>query len=470
MGEIESPQLHVVMFPYFAFGHISPFVQLSNKFSSHGIRVSFFSISANISKIKSLLLSTPLIEIIPLQIPQVEGISANTAGTSEIQPSQLPNLNQACDLMQPQIKLILSDLKPHFVIFDFAQYWLPSIASELGIKTLFFSVFSAISGAYLTVPARLNGVKEDEEVTVGDLMKPPPGFPSKSKARLKTFEAQNLLFLFKRFNGDLRGFDRVIAGINGCSAIIMKSCSEIEGPYLDFMKTQFEKPLLLVGPLVPEPPTGIFEEKWEKWLSKFQPKSVIFCSFGSETFLEDEQIRELASGLELTGLPFILVMNFPKDTDAMAKLQNVLPEGFSERVKNRGIVHTGWVQQQLLLANTSVGCFLCHSGFSSIVEALVSDCQLVLLPFKGDQFLNAKLITYDLEAGVEVNRRDEDGYFGKDDIYEAVKVVMVDVEEEPGKSIRANQKKWSEYLNHKEAHDQFISDMVSELKAMAYLE
>lgn len=241
----------------------------------------------------------------------------------------------------------------------------------------------------------------------------------------------------------------------------------MEGPYLDFMSSQFGKPILLTGPLVPQPPSGVLDEKWENWLSRFEPKSVVFCSFGSETFLNDDQIRELALGLELTGLPFFLVLNFPANVDAGAELARALPEGFTERMKERGVVHSGWVQQQLILAHKSVGCYLCHSGFSSVIEALVNDCQLALLPFKGDQFLNAKLLVDDMKAGVEVNRRDEDGYFGKLDVYEAVKKVMVEVEEEPGKSIRVNHEKWRGFLLDRTVQDKFISDIVVEMRGMA---
>ncbi|KAL5562162.1 hypothetical protein UlMin_031909 [Ulmus minor] len=460
----EETQLHVVMFPFFAFGHISPFIQLSNKLSSHGVRISFLSIPACIPRIKSLLIRSPSTQIMPLQIPPVDGLTADIAGTSDLPPSQAGLLIKAIDLMQPQIKSLLSQLKPHFVVFDFAQYWLPSIASELGINTLFFSVFSAISSAYVTVPARLNGV--EGKVTVGDLKKPPPGFPPSSTARLKTFEAQDFLFLFTSFDGGPRGYDRVIAGLSGSSAIIMKTCEEMEGPYLDFMKAQFKKPVLLTGPLVPESPSGELEEKWAKWLGQFPPRTVIFCSFGSETFLDDDQIRELTLGLERTGLPFFLVLNFPKKLDAIAELNRVLPEGFTERVKERGVVHTGWVQQQLILAHDSVGCYLSHSGLSSVIEALVNDCQLALLPFKGDQFLNAKLVADDLKSGVAINRKDEDGYFGQDDIYEAVKMVMTEVEKEPGRTIRSNQDKWRKFLLEKKVQNQFLSDVVDQIKAL----
>ena len=461
-----SNELHVVMFPFFAFGHISPFIQLSNKLSSsHGVRISFFSIPGYVSRIKSLLIPSPTTQIIPLQIPPIQGLTQSTAGTSDLPPSEAGNLIRAVDLMQPQIKTLLSDLKPHLVIFDFAQYWLPPLASELGIKTLFFSVFSAVSGGYITVPERLSGV--DGVLTVNDLKKPPMGFPQSSNIRLKTFEARDFLFMFRSFDGGPRGFDRVISGLSGCNAIIMKTCQEIEGPYLDFMRAQFRKRVMLTGPLVPEPPSGELEEKWATWLSRFPPKTVIFCSFGSETFLNDDQIRELTLGLELTNLPFILVLNFPANVDAGPELERALPKGFKERVKERGVVYSGWVQQQLILAHTSVGCYLCHSGFSSIVEALVNDCQLTLLPFKGDQFMNSKLIGQDMKAGIEVNRRDEDGHFGKEDIYEALKKIMAEVAQEPGKSVRLNHEKWHSFLLEKKIQDKFISDLVSEMKEMA---
>ncbi|TXG53091.1 hypothetical protein EZV62_022260 [Acer yangbiense] len=160
--------------------------------------------------------------------------------------------------------------------------------------------------------------------------------------------------------------------------------------------------------------------------------SVIFCTFGSETFLSNDQIKELALGLELRGLPFFPVLNFPAKADAQTELDRALPDGFMERVKNKGVVHTGWVQQQLILAHSSVGCYVFHSGYSSIIEGLINDCQLVLLSFKGDQFLNSKLVSGDMRAGVEVNRREDNGHFRKEDIMEAVKTVMVDVNKEPG--------------------------------------
>ncbi|KAK0572370.1 hypothetical protein LWI29_030612 [Acer saccharum] len=412
--------LHVVMFPYFAFGHISPFVQLSNRLCVHGIKVSFFSAPANISRIKSTLKLTPQAQIIPLHIPQIEGLPPGLDSTSDMTPAMAELLKQAIDLMQPQITTLLSQLKPHFVFFDFAQHWLPKLASQLGIKTLRFSVFATISDAYLMVPPR------QDSNTIDDLMRPPNGFPSRNIA-LKEFEARDFLYVFMSFHGKPSVYERVLECLNNCTAIVNKTCNEMEGPYVDFMRTQYQN---------------------------------------LETFLSKEQIRELALGLELTGLPFLVILNFPANTNGETEIGRALPDGFMERVENRGVVHTGWVQQQLILAHNSVGCYVFHSGYSSVIEGLVNDCQLVLLPLKGDQYINSKLVAGDMRAGVEVKRKEESGHFGKEDVVEAVKTVMMEVDKEPGVSIRANQNRWREFLLNHEIQNKFIADLVEGLKAL----
>lgn len=455
------------MFPWFAYGHINPFIQFANKLSSNGIQISFFSIPGNIPRIKSTLNLSPPNQLIPLTIPPIEGLSPNLDSSSDITPQNAELLKVALDQMQPQVKALLSQLQPQIVVFDFAHYWLPSLASELGIKAVFFSVFSAVSNSYLTVPARIM-THPNKEITVEDIMSPPQGFPKTSITSLKTFQARDLQYIFKSFHGGPPVFERVLSFIKTCDATIYKTCTEIEGPYIDYLKTQIEKPLLLAGPSVPPPPSGELEEKWEKWIGQFPEKSVIFCNFGSETYLNNAQIQELTLGLELTGLPFFLVLNFGTGIIAAQQmLEASLPEGFRERIKDRGVVHTGWVQQQHILAHRSVGCYLNHSGFSSVIEGIVNDCQLAFVPQKGDQFLNSKLFSGDLKVGVEVQRRDEDGYFGKEDILEAINTIMVDTNEGPGKSIRENHNNWRKFFLNKELEARYVADLVDELAAFA---
>ncbi|KDP45289.1 hypothetical protein JCGZ_15154 [Jatropha curcas] len=110
--------IHVVMFPWFAFGHISPFVQLSNKLSFHGFRITFLSPPGNIQRIKSSLLLTQKAQIIALQIPPVDGLPIGFDSTSEMAPYMAELLKQALDLMKPQIENLLSQINPDFVFLD----------------------------------------------------------------------------------------------------------------------------------------------------------------------------------------------------------------------------------------------------------------------------------------------------------------------------------------------------------------
>ncbi|KAF5815170.1 putative anthocyanidin 3-O-glucosyltransferase [Helianthus annuus] len=458
-------ELHLVMFPFFAFGHISPFVELSNKLSSYpGIKISFLAASASVSRIETMLNPTTS-KVIPLTLPHVDGLPPGIENTSDTSPATHELLKVALDLMQPHIKTLLTNLKPSFVFFDFAQSWLPEIASELGIKTIHFSVFTAICRAIVT-----RWFNHDTLPTIEEMKKPPPDVKSHLQLpgtiTLKTFEATDFMYMFKSFHGTLSVFDRLVKCFNECNAILIKTCREMEGPYIDYFSNQVKKPVLLIGPVVPEPNSSELDETWANWLSQFPAKSVIYCSFGSETFLTDDQITELALGLELTGLPFFLVVNFPANLDSCAELNRTLPEGFVKRVKDKGVVHSGWMQQRHILAHESVGCYVFHAGFSSVIEGLVNDCQLVMLPLKNDQFLNSRLVALEWKAGVEVNRRDEDGYFGKDDVFEAVKSVMMETEKEPAKSIRGNHKKWKEFLQNDEIHNKYVTDFVENLKAM----
>jgi flavonol-3-O-glucoside L-rhamnosyltransferase len=240
---------------------------------------------------------------------------------------------------------------------------------------------------------------------------------------------------------------------------IIKSCAEMEGHYIDYLSEQFGKPVLVTGPVVPEPPQGMLEERWATWLSSFPDNTIKFSSFGSETFLPVSAVTELLLGLEATGRPFLAMLNFPKGVDAEAELMARVPLGFEERVRGRGVVHTGWMPQQRVLHHRSVRCFLNHAGFSSMVEGLVAGCQLVLLPMKGDQFLNVALFARELKVGVEVARRDQDGWFGRDNIARAVAAATAD-------GGNGNGRKWREFLMDDAMHIRFAEKLLRDLKEL----
>ncbi|KAL4343460.1 hypothetical protein AHAS_Ahas11G0080600 [Arachis hypogaea] len=176
-------------------------------------------------------------------------------------------------------------------------------------------------------------------------------------------------------------------------------------------------------------------------------KAIDFCIVNSAMIgLRPNLFQELLLGLELVGMPFLVALKPPIGFDSVG---DALPEGFEERVKGRGIVYGGWIQHQLILEHPSVGCFITHCGSGSFSEALLNECQLVLLPNVGDQFLNARLMSKNLQVGVEVEKGEDDGLYTKESVCKAVSIVMDD-ENETSRIVKSNHDKIKEVLLNKD--------------------
>lgn len=165
--------------------------------------------------------------------------------------------------------------------------------------------------------------------------------------------------------------------------------------------------------------------------------------------------------MELTGLPFLVAVKPPKGAST---IQEALPKGFEERVKERGVVWGEWVQQPLILAHPSIGCFVSHCGFGSMWESLLNDCQIVLIPHLGEQIFNTRLMSEELGVSVEV-KRDETGWFSKENISGAVRSLM-DKDTELGNLVRRNHSKWKESLLSSGIISGYVSKYVEALEKL----
>ncbi|KAH9797167.1 UDP-glycosyltransferase 79B6 [Citrus sinensis] len=457
---MEDKKLHIAMYPWFAMGHLTSYLHISNKLAERGHNISFILPTNTQTKFEPFNLHKHLITFIPITVPCVDGLPSGTETTTDVPFPLYPLLMTAMDLTEPAIEAIVRDIKPNIVFFDFT-YWLPSLARKLGIKSIAFVTVSPATVGYLLSPERK---LRDKFLTEADLLQPPQGFPP-SKIKLRAHEARGLAAATVKDFGGLSFMERLLLCLTECDAIGFKTCREIEGAYCDCVESQFEKRVILAGPVLPEPPASVLEEEFETLFSSFKAKSLIFCALGSECVLKKDQFQELVLGFELTGLPFFAALKPPTGHDT---IESALPEGFEERVKGRGFVHGGWVQQQLILKHPSVGCFVTHCGSGSLSEAMVNECQLVLLPNVGDQIINSRLMGEDLKVGVEVERGDEDGLFTRDGVCKAVKAVMDD-DSEVGKDARQNHAKLREFLISPGLENSYVDGFVQELHSLADL-
>nr|AYR16639.1 UDP-glucosyltransferase UGT79G2 [Polygala tenuifolia] len=451
MGDAEA-KFHVAMFPWLAMGHLTPYLHLSNHLASRGHCISFLLPRKAHSRLQQLNRYPDHITFRTLDIPHVHGLPQGTETASDVPLPQHHLLAEAMDLTRDQVESILNSTKPDFVFFDFAD-WLPQVARPLGIKSVCYQVITPAALAICLDPARR--ITKDPAVTLEELRQPPPAYPS-SKVVFRDYEARKL-------SKNVTFHERCRSAVIQSDAVAIRTCQETEGKFCDYIASQCQKPVFLTGPVFPEYNAAL-EGRWRKWLDRFDDKSAVFCSFGSQNILEKNQFQEAVLGFELTGLPFLVSLKPPV---GCATIEEALPEGFEERVKGRGIVYGGWFEQPLqsILNHPSVGCFVHHCGFGSMWESLASDCQIVLVPDHFDQILSSNLLAEELKVAVQVER-EENGWFSKECLCNAIKSVM-DEKSEVGSVVKKNHAEWRDRLTCPTFMSGYVDRFIQNLRDLA---
>ncbi|KAI3747562.1 hypothetical protein L6452_10057 [Arctium lappa] len=461
-----SKQLHVVMFPWLAFGHIIPFLELSKLIAEKGHRVSFLSTTRNIQRLSPSHHLSPLITLVPLTLPPVPHLPQNAEATMDVRTHDIPHLKKAYDGLQPQITHFLQENSPDWIIYDFAPYWLPPVAAALGISRAFFSI---INPWFLDFVGRstedmING--SDDRKTVEDFMVPPKWIPFPTKVCYRKHEVNWMLDSSSSLNySGVSDLYRTGLIYQGSDCVFIRYCNEFEPQWLTLFEELFHLPMIPVGLMPPATATNVGDDKdanaWltiKNWLDGQEKGGVVYVALGSEVMLTKTELGELALGLELSGLPFFWALRKPAGSTESESVE--LPEGFEERTRNRGMVWKKWVPQLRILSHETVGGFLTHCGWGSIVEGLTLGQPLIMLPFLVDQGLNARALV-EKQVGMEVPRNEEDGLFSKEWVANSVRLVVA---EDEGKMYKAKAMELSRIFGDTKLQKKYTDDFVEYLE------
>lgn len=123
-----------------------------------------------------------------------------------------------------------------------------------------------------------------------------------------------------------------------------------------------------------------------------------------------------------------------------------MPEGFLERVKERGKILQGWAPQTEILAHSNIGGFASHCGWSTVIESIYFAVPLIAMPLKLDQPINARLVV-DGGAAMEV-LRDDDGLFMAEEVAKAIKTTIL--EKNDGECLRAKAMELTQKMKNEE--------------------
>ncbi|KAK6929092.1 UDP-glucuronosyl/UDP-glucosyltransferase [Dillenia turbinata] len=445
----KQPSCSVLMLPWLAHGHISSFLELAKRFAKKNFLIYLCSTPINLKSFENKITQeySHSIQLVELHLPALPNLPPHYHTTNGLPPHLMLTLKEALELSAGNFSAILKELEPNFVLFDFLQPWAATAASSLNIPAAQFFTTGAVTSCFM-IHFSQNGSL---------------GFPF-SSIYLHDFEEKKISQILNSSSASgVRDVDKIFEGVqNSTSIVLVKSFREIEGKYLDHFSVLAGKKAVPVGPLVrdfaddDEGKASIIE-----WLDKREPSSVLYVSFGTEYFSPMEELQEIAYGLEISGVSFIWIVRFP--TGENIKLEDALPKGYLERVGERGLVLEGWAPQTKILGHTSVGGFVSHCGWNSIMETLKIGVPIIAMPMHLDQPLNARLVQ---EVGVALEvKRDINEKLKRDEIAKVIREVMV---EEKGKELRKKSKELSQTMLRKE--DEEIDLVVEELLQLCKIE
>nr|GLL31238.1 beta-D-glucosyl crocetin beta-1,6-glucosyltransferase-like [Ipomoea trifida] len=434
MGEVaRSPT--VLMFPFLAHGHITPYLGLAKDLSDRGFLIHLCSTPIILSSVKKMIPEnySDSIRLVELHLPELPDLPPHYHTTNGLPRHLQPTLRKALAMSKPNFRKIMEALSPDLLVLDFLQVWAEGVARDLHVPAVRFYNVCAATSSYITFSTR-NPLSEY----------PFPGI------RLKGFADSSFRATIDHVMRSGRDPEEYL---KNPEMVLISSSVEMEPKYIEYYATFLGCKVVPIGLLAQDPQQN---EKHEEnaeilhWLGEKEEGSVVYISFGSEYFLSKEDTEEIAHGLEKvvadSNVNFIWVLRFPHGEKVSA--EETLPQGFLKRIGERGRVVEGWAPQVEILGHPSLGGFLTHCGWNSVMESLNSRVPIIAMPMHSDQPVNARFLE-EMGLAVEITR-DAAGKLCREEIARVVKEAMGG---ESGEALKRRVKHMSDRLKLKKKEE-----------------
>lgn len=442
--ERENQRFKILMFPWLAHGHLFPYFELSKRLSqkhNHHFTIYLCSTKVNLNSIKSND-GDALVNLVELEMQSPPNLPPHLHTTKNMPSHLLPTLIATFQQSIPTFSQILDSLKPHLLIYDGFQPWAPNIASSKGIPSVYFSANGASSISYLH---HLHTKGTSEPFPFPSLYMHDDAIEKMKSGVRPSIEDEDGDYPWGNYR-------------KSTDIALVKSSRHVEEKYAEYLSVLCKKRIVCTGPLISEGGEHDDFERSEimRWLNGKGHGSTLYISFGSECFLSKKQIGEIAKGLLLCDVSFLWVIRFPLE-ERERKIEEELPQGFLETVKERGLVVQGWAPQTKILGHGSIGGFASHCGRSSITESMYFGVPVIALPMNVEQPLNGQLMV-ELGVGVWVERG-ENGVYMREELAKAIDKVMVEKAFYEG--LRQRARRLSETIKEKE--DEEVNEVAKQL-------
>ncbi|KAL6574909.1 hypothetical protein OROMI_012194 [Orobanche minor] len=408
---IEESQLHFVLLPFMAQGHMIPMVDIARLLGKRGVTVTLLLTPSNHNRIKptidrAVATSGLSINISHLKFPSAEAGLPEGCENLDTIPSIDESLKffKATAMLEHQVEEILRNLDPCPVclISDMCFPWTTDVSVRLGIPRVVFhgtSCFSLLCMHVMGVSKEFEAIASDTEYFVV------PDFPDRieiNKAQMRGM-ANEVPPEWAKLREQIRDADVEAFGT------VANTFEELEPEYVRRYEQVKGKKVWCIGPvsLCSEDASdkaergnkaSIDERECLEWLGRREPGSVVYVCLGSLSRLGTSQLIEIGLGLEASDRPFVWVIR--NASDEFGKWLE--EDNFEERIKGRGLLIHGWAPQVLVLSHPSVGGFLTHCGWNSTLEGVTAGLPMMTWPVFAEQFCNEKFIASVIKTGVRV--------------------------------------------------------------------
>ncbi|KAL6840681.1 hypothetical protein ACP4OV_029545 [Aristida adscensionis] len=426
----------VMLIPFCVPGHLTSMVEAGRRLLG----------SASVNMSLTMLLT-------PMKMGEIADLTRREAESSldirfhHLPAAELPDdwrggedfMTRFMQLHAPQVREAISGLATPVaaVVVDYFGTTLFDVTRELELPVyVYFTSAASMLALMLRLPALDGEVAGDLEEM--DAAVDVPGMPPVPAAVMPTpLLRKDPNYAWLVYHGDR---------FMEAAGIIVNTVAELEAPVLEAIAEgrcvlgRRAPAIYPIGPVLSFKPPGTQRHECVRWLDEQPPASVVLLCFGSMGgSFPEPQVQEIAGGLERSGHRFLWVLRGPPPAGSPyptdAEIDQLLPEGFLERTRERGLVWPWWAPQKEILEHPAVGGFVTHCGWNSTLESLWHGVPLVPWPLYAEQHLNAfQLVSMMGVAVAMAVDRKRDNFVAAAELERAVKALMDGGEE--GRKVR----------------------------------
>ncbi|GJM93213.1 hypothetical protein PR202_ga09757 [Eleusine coracana subsp. coracana] len=430
----------VVLFAGLGVGHLTPMVELAKLFLRRGLAVTI-AVPTRHDSASIGVAAAPTVASLAAANPSISFHHLPPPHYRNPDPIPIVGMLDMLRLCSPSLRDLLRSLPSvaALVVDVFCAHAI-DVAAELRVPAYIYSTSSA--GAFassLHLPHFLSKTSR----SLGDMGKEPLHFPG-----LPPIPASDMPSTLRDREGRAyKARVELCARVSDASGVLLNTFEWLEPRAVKALRDgacnpgRLTPPVYCVGPLVAAPAEEARRSERHAclaWLDAQPDRSVVFLCFGSLGVVSAPQLREIARGLEASGHRFLWVVRNPPDPSkfferwAEPDLAALLPDGFLERTRDRGLVVPSWAPQVEVLRHSATGAFVTHCGWNSTLEGVAAGVPLLCWPQFAEQSLNKVFIVEEMKVGVVMEGYDDE-MVRAEEVEAKVRLVM---ESEEGARLR----------------------------------